>query len=169
MAAPAVRRGVLVGAAKFAAVRSLTQTDHLGRQACGSYCLGLSDTCPRKPQCRGPHRPEGRCRTSLGGGNRGARRGGDQSRGLWRLRVPMAVNAVVLGVRHRSSWRLSTIPASHMGVHGRSHRVCGHVIAVLAASGAALPGRRLHRAVPATVWRVEVSVHCPGCGGARID
>jgi hypothetical protein len=85
------------------------------------------------------------------------------------LRVPMAVNAVVLGVRHRSSSRLSTIQASHMGVHGRSHRVCGHVIAVLAASGAALPGRRLHRAVPATVWRVEVSVHCPGCGGARID
>jgi hypothetical protein len=81
----------------------------------------------------------------------------------------MAMDAAVLGVRHRSSWRLSTIPASHMGVHGRSHRVCGHVIAVLAASGAALPGRRLHRAVPATVWRVEVSVHCPGCGGARID
>jgi len=30
---------VSVGAAEFAAVRSLTQTGHLGRQACGSYPL----------------------------------------------------------------------------------------------------------------------------------
>jgi len=54
---------------------------------------------------------------------------------------------------------LATIPASHMGVHGRSHRVFGPVIAVLAASGAALPARRLRRAVPANAWRVEVSGH----------
>jgi hypothetical protein len=37
----------------------------------------------------------------------------------------MAMDAAVLGVRHRSSWRLSTIPASHMGVHGRAWACMG--------------------------------------------
>jgi len=34
-------------------------------------CLGLSDTCPSAQPAIDLHRSEGRCRTSLGGGNRG--------------------------------------------------------------------------------------------------
>lgn len=40
---------------------------------CYYWCLGLWDTCPeRTPSDKRP-RPEGRCRTSLGGGSRGER------------------------------------------------------------------------------------------------
>ena len=70
-------------------------------------CLGLSDTCPRVRQCIDLHQPKGRCRTSLEGGNRGARHGGCRRPGRygdWRCAAGQITLSdhvrCAMGVRH---------------------------------------------------------------------
>jgi hypothetical protein len=51
---------------RFSCLASTKQPSVISRT-----CLGLWDTCPRQRQCDERRRPDGRCRTSLEGGNRG--------------------------------------------------------------------------------------------------
>ena len=107
-------------------------------------CLGLWDTCPLARSCFERRRLEGRCRTSLGGGNRGEghrRRFDAPALWLWRLRARHVAGDAPAVARHR-------LPGANLGtatgaeLQFTEYRVAGRW--PRRASGARHLGRRAH-------------------------
>jgi len=99
-----VSYGLPVGgpASRILAELSLDGVDKLLIRRGVRFCLGLSDTCPCARRSTESYRPEGRCRTSLEGGNRGACGGGAlPGRGAMAIRT-----APLVCGRERRRWAI---------------------------------------------------------------